>query len=251
MFTLIFRPVTDSLFAMLWWIVTSQKQARSRSCFFSSDQHGLGLLLIVGFFRFGVYGTLTTQVFPTVGLLVFGLSSAFCLVSICNGGAASYCFLSPCCNCTQVLAWCHCGRAVSSSNERPDVAWGEQPFCSLDSFAAHFPTRSVDFWRTLFSVKVRTVSQWQLWRTGLTANGSRTSRWGTELVKNTGNCWLWLQLCSCFTPVRLTWFLHVVEQLRPTNWSAPMDVVLGFCRTIALSFQTNLVKTSRLITMVW
>jgi hypothetical protein len=74
MFTLIFALVPICvLLAGIWWIVVSQKQARQITISFPPKSTWFGLLLLIGF-HLGMYDTLTAQIFPTIGLLVFGIS---------------------------------------------------------------------------------------------------------------------------------------------------------------------------------
>lgn len=76
MFTLLFAFVPIFfLIAIIWWIISSQKQGREIAVSFPPKSLIFGLILIAGF-QLGLYGTLTTQSFPGLGLTVFGLSSA-------------------------------------------------------------------------------------------------------------------------------------------------------------------------------
>lgn len=76
MFTLIFALVPICvLLAGIWWIVVSQKQARQITISFPPKSTWFGFLLLIGF-HLGLYDTLTAQIFPTIGLLVFGIATA-------------------------------------------------------------------------------------------------------------------------------------------------------------------------------
>lgn len=73
MFTLIFALVPIlMLLAGLWWIVASQKQAKQIAIAFPPRSTWFGVVLLIGF-HLGIYDALTAQIFPSVGLMVFGL----------------------------------------------------------------------------------------------------------------------------------------------------------------------------------
>ncbi len=82
MLTLIFAiiPIVV-LLAGIWWIIKSQKQAGQITISFPPHSAWFSLVLLVGF-HLGIYDTLTAQIFPSVGLLVFGIATTIAWVII-------------------------------------------------------------------------------------------------------------------------------------------------------------------------
>ena len=60
------------LLAGIWWIVKSQKQFSQITISFPPRSTWFGIVLLIGF-HLGIYDTLTAQIFPSIGLMVFGL----------------------------------------------------------------------------------------------------------------------------------------------------------------------------------
>ncbi len=76
MITLIFALVPIVvLLAGLWWIIKSQRQAGQIPIAFPARSAWFGLVVLTGF-HLGLYDTLTAQLFPPIGLLVFGIVTA-------------------------------------------------------------------------------------------------------------------------------------------------------------------------------
>ena len=238
MFTLIFVLVPIlMLFAILWWIVTSQKQASHVAVSFPPRSTWFGLLLIVGF-QIGVYGTLTTQSFPTVGLLVFGLSSAFAWLVLQWQRRSPLFFLVLA---VIVLSSCLMPLRASGFVQVMNVLMllGANSLLFVRLIRGAFPNSLSRLLADIVSVKVRTVSQ--VAAVAHWANSQRQSErqggvlsWLKTLAIAGFGAIVFLFLLSQADLV----FAHVVEQLRDQLTGRLLwTLFLGFVITIALSFK--------------